>query len=316
MIRYLPHGKIDKALWDDCVAHAFNGLAYACSWYLDVAHEGWEALVEEDGGQYLAVMPLTGNRKYGIPYLFQPFFVQQLGVFARQPLTSEKVLEFLRAIPKKFWLVEIRLNEKNPLPESLKGVEYHRDCLLDLLYDYQTLSSHYHENTNRNLKKSLKCCLQLVKEVPMRVVIDLFRKDRGAEIRHWKDREYARLERLVDVAIASQNALVYGVRKSDSEDVVCGALFLKFKERIIFLFSGNSEVGKSCQAMTFLLDQVIQEFSNQPFLLDFEGSDDPNLARYYLGFGSEERMYPSYTRTNILFRIPHSAFRIFSCLVS
>ena len=315
MIQYLPHGKIDKALWDDCVAHAFNGLVYACSWYLDETHEGWEALVEEDGGRYQAVMPLTGNRKYGIPYLFQPFFVQQLGVFARQPLTSEKVLEFLQAIPKKFWLVEIRLNEKNPLPESCKGVEYHRNCLLDLHDDYQSLLSRYHENTSRNLKKSLKCGLRLVKEVPMRTVIDLFRKDRGVEIRHWKDSEYARLERLVNTAITSQNALVYGVQNIEYDEIICGALFMKYQGRITFLFSGNSEAGKSCQAMTFLLDQVIQEYSNQPILLDFEGSDDPNLARYYKGFGSEVRMYPSYTRSNILFRIPNSAFRIFSCFI-
>ena len=46
--------------------------------------------------------------------------------------------------------------------------------------------------------------------------------------------------------------------------------------------------------MTFLLDQVIREFSNRPLTLDFEGSDDENLARYYLGFGAREQKYPSY----------------------
>ena len=30
-------------------------------------------------------------------------------------------------------------------------------------------------------------------------------------------------------------------------------------------------------------------------LFDFEGSDDDNLARFYLGFGDAERSYPAYS---------------------
>lgn len=312
MIQYLPHEKIDKALWDDCVAHAPNGLVYACSWYLDVVHEGWEALVEELDGRYQSVMPLTGNRKYTVSYLFQPFFAQQLGVFSRQPLTPTKVQEFLHAIPRKFRLVEIRLNEMNPLPPQEKGVDYHRDCVLDLNRDYQSLSSEYHENTYRNLKKSLKCGLELVEGVAMREVIDLFRKDRGLGIRHWGNTEYDRLDRLATVAMDARCAMVYGVRHPDSEGLVCGALMMSYGGRVVFLFSGNSEKGKACQAMTFLIDQVIREFSGRGCLLDFEGSDDPNLARFYLGFGSREVRYPSYTRIGpvvSLFRAPHCGSR-------
>ena len=71
---------------------------------------------------------------------------------------------------------------------------------------------------------------------------------------------------------------------------------MKYHDRLTFLFSGNSEAGKSCQAMTFLLDQVIREFAGRMGVLDFEGSDDDNLARFYLGFGSIEKKYPSYTK--------------------
>jgi len=41
----------------------------------------WDALVLND---YEAVMPLTWNKKYGIHYLFQPFFCASLGVFAKK----------------------------------------------------------------------------------------------------------------------------------------------------------------------------------------------------------------------------------------
>ena len=63
------------------------------------------------------------------------------------------------------------------------------------------------------------------------------------------------------------------------------------KLRIIFLFSGNTVIGKSSGAMSFLIDSVIQENSNKKIILDFEGSNDLGLARYYSSFGSIEHVY-------------------------
>lgn len=295
MITYLTHEKIDRKRWDDCIEHAVNGLVYAWSWYLDVVHPGWEALVEMDGDNYFSVMPITRKRKYLVPYICQPFFAQQLGVFSRRPLTCDSIASFLHAIPKKHLLVEIRLNEGNPVPEGLAGVDFHRNHLLDLNYHYDILYSHYHENTKRNLKKSFNHSLRLVSLDDLSPIIALFRKNRGAQVKHWGDDEYDRLEHLSSVALSSGNAFVYGVQESDNKEIICGALFLVSHRRITFLFSGNSDLGKSCHAMTFLLDSVIREYSNQHYVLDFEGSDDDDLARFYQGFGSAAVFYPGYT---------------------
>ena len=294
MIAYLTHDQIDKSRWDDCIAHAVYGMAYAWSWYLDVVHPGWEALVEMKEDKYMAVMPLTGKKKYGIHYLCQPFFVQQLGVFSTQALTEEQVAAFLQAIPKKFRLIEIRLNEGNPLPENLKGGQLHRNHLLDLTNNYETLSSNYHDNTKRNLKKSLNYELRLVKGVPMETVIALFRKDRGVSVSHWGDAEYQRLLRLSETALTSSNAFIYGIQSSYKQDIICCAFFIKSLDRITFLFSGNSPEGKNTHAMTFLIDQVIREYAGSETVLDFEGSDDLQLARFYQGFGSDPVAYPGY----------------------
>jgi len=43
--------------------------------------------------------------------------------------------------------------------------------------------------------------------------------------------------------------------------------------------------------MTLLLDTVIQEFAESTLVLDFEGSNEPGLARFYQGFGSQEVIY-------------------------
>lgn len=295
MITFLTHDKIDKTLWDKCLEQSPNGMVYAWSWYLDIVHPGWEAMVEIKNDNYFSIMPLTCKKKYGIHYLCQPFFTQQLGVFSLAPITLETIKSFLQAIPNKYRLVEIRLNEQNPVDTQWKGIALHRNHLLDLYCDYNKLSFGYHDNTHRNLKKSLNYDLQLVEAVPIQTVIRLFRADRGMTVSHWGDAEYARLERLATAAISLSNAFVYGVKTLDNNDIICGALFMFSHHRLTFLFSGNSKTGKAVQAMSFLIDKVIQKFAGQPVVFDFEGSDNDDLARFYRGFGGKPVNYPSFS---------------------
>ena len=276
--------------WDATIAECGN--IYAYSWYLDIVHREWEALVEDD---YQTVMPLTGGKKFGIQYLYQPYFVQQLGVFSKSPLTAEKLESFLKAIPEKFRFVEIRLNESNTLGENIQGFEYHRNVILDMNQDYETIHSNYHPNTKRNLAKAVSNNLQLVSTVIPYHVVALFTDNRGALLDKWGDAEYARLTALTKVAVYRDAAFVLGVSEKGMGQLICAAIFMKTKDRITFLFSGLTVEGKQRHAMTYLLDQVIQRHANQPITFDFEGSDDENLARFYLGFGGQEVKYPSFT---------------------
>lgn len=290
MIHFLEHKTIDRTKWDALIAECGN--IYAYSWYLDIVHPCWEALVEDD---YQSVMPLTGGKKFGVNYLFQPYFVQQLGVFSKSPMTAETTEAFVKAIPSKYRFAEIRLNEGNAFADGAQGVEYHRNVLLDLNQDYDTIRAHYHQNTKRNLAKAESCNLQLVTTVIPYHVVALFRDNRGALLNKWGDAEYDVLTTLAQVAQNRHTAFILGVSEKGVGQLLCAAIFMKTKNRITFLFSGLTEEGKQRQAMTWLLDQVIQQYAHQPITFDFEGSDDDNLARFYLGFGGEEVKYPSYT---------------------
>jgi hypothetical protein len=289
MIHYLQHKDIDKSKWDATIAKCGN--IYAFSWYLDIVHPQWEALVEDD---YHSVMPLTGGKKFGVNYLYQPYFVQQLGVFSQSSMTAETTATFLDAIPAKYRFAEIRLNEDNALAEGFQGVEYHRNVLLDLNRDYEAIYANYHQNTKRNLTKVESHNLQLVTSVIPYHVVALFRDNRGALLNKWGDAEYGVLTNLAKVAQQRKAAFMLGVSEKGVGQLICAAIFMKTDNRITFLFSGLTVEGKQRQAMTYLLDQVIQKYSNQPMTFDFEGSDDDNLARFYLGFGGEEARYPSY----------------------
>ena len=95
MIHYIEHKDIDFEKWDACVANSFNRLIYGFSWYLDVVCDDWDALVLND---YEAVFPLPKRKKWGIEYVYHPFFCQQLGVFSKKEVAIEL---FLNSIPKK-----------------------------------------------------------------------------------------------------------------------------------------------------------------------------------------------------------------------
>ena len=289
MIRYLEHNSIDRKQWDATIAECGN--IYAFSWYLDIVHPHWNALVDDD---YQAVMPITGGKKFGIDYLYQPYFVQQLGVFSKTALSPEKLDAFLDAIPKNYRFAEIRLNESNTLDNDKQSFEYHRNVLLDMNRDYEAIRAQYHSNTKRNLAKAEANNLQIVDTVIPYHVVALFTDNRGALLDKWGDAEYARLTKLAQTAVNRKAAFILGVTEKGVGQLLCAAIFMKTDKRITFLFSGLTEEGKQRQAMTYLLDYVIQRHANQPITFDFEGSDDDNLARFYLGFGGEEVKYPSY----------------------
>ncbi len=288
MIKFLKHSMIDKKRWDECIEKSFNGNTYAWSWYLDIVHPMWDALVEND---YERVMPLTASKKFGISYLFQPFFVQQLGVFSTSPLSQEDVNNFIKAIPQKYLLTEYRLNSYNKVNLNSDNIKQHRNVELDLIYDYQYLYNNYNNNTKRNLAKAEAAGLSINKDVNPEIIVELFRKNKGKEVEHWKDKEYNRLLDLTYTAISRDCCFVVGINNIDNQ-VIAGAIFMCSHDRIIFLFSGSDETNKHKHGLTMLLDNVIKEFSETQFTLDFEGSDNDGLARFYKGFGGNEVFYP------------------------
>ena len=305
MIRYLKQDEIDKVKWDSCIKQSFNGNIYGWSWYLDIVHPEWHALVEND---YERVFPLTGKRKFGVSYLFQPFFAQQLGIYSRALLNPDIIDEFISAIPVKYRFAEIRLNTHNKPGEHNKGLSWHRNHELDLINSYDRIYKNYSSNTKRNLKKAEQAKLQLVKNVKPENVIALFRANRGRTISHWNNLEYNRLKQLTYIGIYRGQAGVFGAYSKPNE-LCAGAIFMRSHGKLVFLFSGASEEAKNNHALSFLIDEVIKMHSPGQLVFDFEGSDQPGLARFYKGFGSKETYYPG-IKLNRLPLIGRLALRI------
>jgi len=282
MIKYLRYAHIDKVKWDKCIDDSFNGVIYAYSWYLDVVCEEWEALVE---GDYERVFPINFRKKAGVSIIFQPFFTQQLGLFSRTELSPEIIDSFLEAIPSKYKVIDLNLNIHNKANHP--GFEYTPQVNheLDLIADYTDLRKNYSSNTKRNLVKAESQGLSVVKGIKPDIVIELFRANRGKDIKVLQESNYQKLKRLIYTCIYKGIGNVYGVYTD--ENVLCaGAVFLLSKKKAVFIFSGLSAEGRDKRAMFYMIDHFIRENANKHLTLDFDGSNDESLARFYKGFGS------------------------------
>jgi len=286
-IRYLQHQEIDKMKWDKCIAKAFNGLVYAYSWYLDIVSENWDALIE---GDYKAVFPLTQKKKYHVNYLYPPFFTQQLGVFSVDKLAEEKVEKFIKAIPAKFRFVEINLNKYNNLKSTKYILLPNKTHEIDLINSYQNLYENFSTNTKRNIKKALNHKLTIEKNTSPNDIIKLFRNNRGKDINTLSEGDYKRLKHLINILIQKKKAEIWSAYNNRNE-LCAGVFFVISNNKTIFLFSGRNAEAKENGAVSYLINQYIFENSQKNIILDFAGSNDLNLARFYKSFGSKECIY-------------------------
>lgn len=287
MIRYLAHNEIDRSKWDDCISRAFNGIVYAYSWYLDVVCPTWEALVLDD---YKSVMPLPAGKKFGFHYLFPPFFVQQLGVFSVDKLTADHVRDFLLAVPRKFRYWEINLNTFNKVEPASWKLLPNLTHELDLIEPYEKLHAAYSDNAKRNIKKAAATGLQLSSEVSHEAIIALFRNGRGRQIDQLREPQYDILRTLLRLLEGRGMLHVRGV-KNEKGELLAGAFFADSNGKVIFVFSGTAEEARNTGAMPLLIDRFIHENAQKNLVLDFEGSNDPQLARFYKSFGAKECVY-------------------------
>lgn len=293
MIQFIEAKNIDPNRWDDLIFASQNPTIFASYEFLYTASSKWGALVF---GDYQWVIPLPYKKKWGVFYIYSPPFISRLGLFSRIHLTNEEIQDAFTHIPKKFQLIELILNRSNQLPEQT----LFRSFELDLNIDYSDIWSKYSENTKRNVKSSNKHNLVISDEVEIDAIIDLFTKNRGKKIDNLiPDSHYETLKNLVDHAQRIGNIEKWGVYNQENI-FLAGAIFLKDQNRSWFWFSGRENTLSEYKAMFFLIDQYINKNANKPIILDFNGSNDPNMARFYSGFGAVPYHYPYFKKYNPL----------------
>jgi hypothetical protein len=297
-IKYIPGKEIDKEKWDDCVKTSVNGRIYATSFFLDIFCPGWDALVI-DGGN--ACMPVTRNRKYGIEYLNQPIFIQQLGYFYTDRNYSLHLPLLISKLAGSYRFIDIALNEANDLesPAPWK-VRTMKNLTLNLDNSYGSLYNNYNVNTKRNVISARRHGNLSAENPSPPEIVGLFIKNNKGRYPGIRSINYSRLQTLLEIGV-EKDLIIIKSCYSENGKLISAACFLRDFNRYVFFFSVNSPEGREKGLMFRLVDDFIKENAGTKKLLDFNGSMDPGVERFYRGFGSTVNTYQRLYINNLPF---------------
>ena len=281
---YKQRSEIDTKRWDDCIDKASNGLIYAYSFYLDFSSGNWDGLIL---GDYEAVMPLPWKKKFGIHYLYQPFFTAQLGLFGNN-LSPISLENFLKAIPPKFKLWEFSLNHHNLFQLQSFNLFERLNYVLPLNQPYDVLYKNYRDNVKRNIKKSIQYGGYVKTGIDINDIIELAKQQPNSA----SEREFENFKTLYSFLQSRSAAKAYGIYSS-ANLLLASCVFTFSHNRAYYILVGNNPNGRTLGASHALIDAFIKDHAAGDLLLDFEGSDIRNLAFFYSSFGAREEKYPA-----------------------
>ncbi len=295
-IKYIPYKEINKKKWDDCIINAANALIYAHSFYLDnCTNKTWDALVL---GDYEVVMPITHRKKYGIAYLYQPYFLQQAGIFSAKKISPQIINFFLTEIQKHFQFAEINFNYANSLSSNgnIKCTE-RNNFILSLNDSYKNISSKFNTNFTRNIKHASKQNFTYEKVDAVDALVDLYKKLYGSRFKSVKKSNYEALKMNCKMLLKNDSLVL---RKASIDGKTHAAIILlKDAKRLYNIAPSVTDEGRKLRANHFLYNSIIEEFSEQDLLLDFEGSNIKGIANFYQSMHPINEKYVSIKYNNL-----------------
>ncbi len=284
MIRYIPAKQIDRIKYDLCIEKSKECRVYAFSWYLDCTCDTWDLLIK---GDYEIVMPLPIRVKYGIPYIYMPSWVQQLGLFSEYKIDENQINNFVTALSKKVRWIDYNFNSLNRLPDD--WVELRKNYLLPLLNSSDEIKNNYNNNRKRIAKKSFNNYI-IDRNGDATIFLSNYKKlEKAYQV---SDQSLGFLENLCKTRNGHVN--IWNVFKDGI--FVAGLIWLKAKDRITYLVPLADSQAKKLHIPTFIINELIYEFQSQNFVLDFEGSMVKGVEKYYQSFGAKPEFYSYYKK--------------------
>ena len=277
-IRLLTRNEIDTERWNKTVDASPNGLIYATTGYLDLMTDTWQGIVIDN---YRAVMPIPSRKKWGITYVCQLPFIQQLGLIGSYE--DEELTESMAVMQKAFKYGDYAFNFLN-YPNASTAA---RNYVLGLSSDYPAIAKGYRYDHRKNLQGDSIGKLDYNQPDTVSNTIRLYQELYHHKFQHVSARSFDNL-----IRFAAQTPVHAFAREArENGELLSAILVLKDNKRLYTVVSATTDKGKKLAANRFLIDRLIREFAGNDLLLDFEGSDLPGVAEYYEGFGAELQPY-------------------------
>jgi len=297
-IRYFTHSEIDKEKWDRCITQSSQELVYALSFYLDIVSPNWNAIIEEDEINYLAVMPLPEKSKYGITFLHQPLFCQQLGIFSEEKeILHKKTADFLSFILKKYNFVShYHFNKKINFSDFLAhSTPYHSQLRhthhLSLAVPYSTIYENYSADRKQNLKRAIKANLQIIESENIEPLIEMFEKNIAHKIGGGVATNAYHILRKIYKELHTRKLCKLLYTQNEQGHIGAGGLFVFYRHQIIYLFNAATAIGRKENGRTLLIDHILKNYANSNYIFDFESPEIEKISHFYQSFGAQAIPY-------------------------
>ena len=283
-IKYIHREHLDEEKYNQCIDSSLQSKIYAFSWYLDIVCEQWGVLVLHD---YDAVMPVPWRKKYGIKYVYPPFWVLQLGVFSNEVIDEN---EFLTPLFNKFKFVELRMNTCNNFELYPEFLQLKQCQKLVFNTTYSSTLSHYRKDRKKDLQKAAAADLiEKWNDHPSNL-IQLFKNNIGKRTPNIKETDYENLEKLIAICIEKKIGEILSVYDKENK-LVASVFLLKHKNSITKLISSTDLNYRKNGANTFLIDRVIFKYHKDFSVFNFGGSSIKSVASFSKSFGAETEKY-------------------------
>jgi len=277
---------INTKAWDACINNSINKLIYAYSWYLDAMCDNWEALILND---YEAVMPLPIRYKWGIKYVYQPAFIQQLGLFySKNAVFNCNKIEKILNRNYLYGNFQVNANWKNSTENVI--ITKH-NMLVPLTNNYDIIFSNYSRDFVRNLKKSSNQPLTYNKSTDFIGLIDRYKHYYGKRFPHIKESDYNKLKYLVENLLNNSGNYMIRSISNDKNEIIAEVLLLMDNNRYYNIMNCVNAEGRKKSANYFLYYNLLKEISGQEKLLDLEGSEIAGIKAFYQNFNPLTESY-------------------------
>lgn len=285
MIRIIKRRDLDLQKYDSCIDESLQSRIFAFSWYLDVTVEHWLVAVLND---YEAVMPLPVRKKFGISYVYPPFWILELGIFSKGPMDDSV---FIEKIKEEFRWIELRLNSSNTF-------DFDPDCGLNMQYQQLSLSdtfdqiqNSYRKDRKKDLRKAKESGLVVKWDDDSNHLIDLFKKSIGKRTSNITESDYKNLREIIRTCAKKGLGRLLSVYAED-DSLVASSFVLLHKNTCTILVSATDFSNRGNGANTFLIDTLLRHYQDQLEFFNFGGSSIQSVGEYFKSFGAHTIDYP------------------------
>lgn len=283
-IELLDRAEIDEDRWNAVVKNSPYFRHYALTYFMDATASRWKGLI---GGDYEWVWPVA-VKTFPVPQVYQPLLAQQLGPFGAAIVRAEELTAAYKVLLRRFWRVSVKFSDVySALPWK---ASQHLNIELDLNDSPALITKNYKRTAVSNIRKAERVGLKVEQNTGDAArLIEMFRADKGKAIGVLDKKFYVHVGAIYEAFAMRQEAETWAVYLNG--ELLAGVLLLKTGKRLLNFFTASSPQGREFGAMHALFHTIITRYAGEAGVLDFEGSNDPNLAFFYSSFGGSEKVY-------------------------